>query len=548
MKASHTEDIRWSRLDTDVLILGSGLAGMLLGILLLDSGARVTIASKETFIDSNTTWAQGGLAAVTPTNFIDSLSDHLADTTKSGAGLTDEFVARELIGSAPLLVQILNNLGVNFDRSADGNYELAREGGHSRARVLHSKDTTGRTLANVLLEQLKRRTTADGTNLTMLEHCFAYNILRIDGRAAGAEVLHRGAAKRIYARHVVLATGGAGQIYSRTTNPSVATADGVALAYRAGARLCDLEFMQFHPTALAKPGAPAFLISEAVRGAGAILIDGNAVPFARKFHADGELATRDVVARAIHSTMLSQELPSVGLDMRPIGEQNLLTRFPNIVSTCRTFGIDPIAEPVPVSPAAHYFMGGVWTDVSGQTTVPGLYAIGEVANTGLHGANRLASNSLLEAGVMAIKLAGLLSANKNVTVLPRLNAMGSFDDGGFSVPSSLQDFKRYMYAHASLIRTEAGLNALKAKMVDKRLAPISLNVQTICSANIFLVGNLITTAALMRNESRGSHFRADFPGQDEQLTRRLAVSNGNWQWLDPSDVPVKIDKQSALTA
>ncbi len=245
----------------------------------------------------------------------------------------------------------------------------------------------------------------------MIEYCFACKLISDGEKIRGAEVLHDGVVKRIYADHVVLATGGAGQIFSRTTNPLVATADGAALAYRAGATLADLEFVQFHPTALALPGAPAFLISEAVRGAGAALLDGDGKPFVKNFHPDGDLATRDVVARAIHQTMMSHNLPSVNLDLRPIGKQTLLERFPNIVETCGRFGVDPLEELVPVCPAAHYFMGGVLSDANGRTSLPGLYAIGEVASTGLHGANRLASNSLLEAGVMAIKLAALLDSS-----------------------------------------------------------------------------------------------------------------------------------------
>ncbi len=543
----------WTRLDTDVLILGSGLAGLLLSILLHDRGAAVTLASKETFSDSNTFYAQGGLAAVTSNEFLDSLSEHLNDTIKSGAGLTDPEVARQLIDAAPRLVRELTRLGMLFDKDASGAYALAREGGHSKARVLHSKDTTGKAISNALLENATGKA-VNSPNYNMIEYCFAFNLLSDGEKITGAEVLHDGVVKRIYAEHVVLATGGAGQIFSRTTNPLVATADGAALAYRAGATLADLEFVQFHPTALALPGAPAFLISEAVRGAGAVLLDGDGKPFVKNFHPDGDLATRDVVARAIHQTMMANNMPSVNLDLRPIGKQTLLDRFPNIVETCRRFGVNPTEEPVPVCPAAHYFMGGVLSDAYGRTSLPGLYAIGEVASTGLHGANRLASNSLLEAGVMAIKLANLLdtsgSSHQKLMATNKTLAMtlGNSSDN-FSVPSSLPTFKSNMYEYASLTRNQTQLRKLLGSIQSDRVPSTSFSVANICSANILLMGELVTAAALNRTESRGSHFREDFPRVNDQLfARRQAVSAGRWQWLEAGSNFAKIDKQSALTA
>ncbi|MBS1953996.1 MAG: FAD-binding protein [Cyanobacteria bacterium SZAS-4] len=567
----------WTRLDTDVLILGSGLAGLLLSILLHDRGAAVTVASKETFSDSNTFYAQGGLAAVTsartadrqngrtadPSNglsaitsnaFLDSLVEHLSDTIKSGAGLTDPHVARELIDGAPQLVQELTRLGMFFDRDASGEYALAREGGHSKARVLHSKDTTGKAISNALVANATDKS-LNSTNYNLIQYCFAFNLLSNGQRIAGAEVLHDGVVKRIYAKHVVLATGGAGQIFSRTTNPLVATADGAALAYRAGATLADLEFVQFHPTALALPGAPAFLISEAVRGAGAVLLDGDLKPFVKNFHPDGDLATRDVVARAIHQTMMSNDLPSVNLDLRPIGKQTLVDRFPNIVETCRRFGVNPTEEPIPVCPAAHYFMGGILTDACGHTSLPNLYAIGEVASTGLHGANRLASNSLLEAGVMAIKLANLLdtTATAQQPNAPKELGVSGVPSGNFrenfSVPSSIASFKSNMYEYASLTRSEPQLRKLSGLLQSDCLPSTSFSVANVCAANILLMGELIATAAINRKESRGSHFREDFPQVNDHLfARRQVVSAGRWQWIPVDSNFAKIDKQSHLTA
>jgi L-aspartate oxidase len=285
-----------------------------------------------------------------------------------------------------------------------------------------------------------------------------------------------------------------------------------------------------------------------------VLLGGDGKPFVKNFHPDGDLATRDVVARAIHQTMMSNNLPSVNLDLRSIGKQSLLERFPNIVETGRRFGVDPTEQPVPVCPAAHYFMGGVLSDAYGRTSLPGLYAIGEVASTGLHGANRLASNSLLEAGVMAIKLANLLNTsgashqkvtatNKTLTMTPG----GSRDN--FSVPSSLPSFKSNMYEYASLTRSETQLRKLLGLIHSDRVSSGPFNVANICSANILLIGELIATAAINRTESRGSHFREDFPQNNDQLfARRQAVSAGRWQWLEVGSNFAKIDKQSALSA
>lgn len=546
-KPNIAMDGSWTQLDTDVLILGSGLAGLLLSILLHERGAAVTLASKETFSDSNTFYAQGGLAAVTSNGLVDSPAEHLSDTIKSGAGLTDPSVANQIIATAPQLVQTLVQLGTKFDKNGSGAFALAREGGHSKARVLHSKDTTGRTISNALLQTATAKA-SEATDFNMIDYCFACNLLTDGQKITGAEVLQNGVIKKIYAKHVVLATGGAGQIFSRTTNPLVATADGVALAYRAGATLADLEFVQFHPTALSVPGAPAFLISEAVRGDGAILLDGNAKPFMKRFHPDGDLATRDVVARAIHHTIMADNLPSVNLDLRPIGKQTLLQRFPNIIETCRRYGVDPINEPIPVCPAAHYFMGGVLTDAFGQTSLPGLYAIGEVSSTGLHGANRLASNSLLEAGAMAISLAELLSANvQPEPVNSPLPNRSSFVD--LRVPTSLVEFKSNMYEYASLTRSQSKLEKLLHLAQSQTRSFPSLNVASMCAANLLLVGQLIATAAINRKESRGSHFREDFPvANDALFARRQTVSSGNWQWLENTAGFAKIDKQSIIPA
>jgi L-aspartate oxidase len=444
----------------------------------------------------------------------------------------------------------LSRLGIAFDTTSDGQYELAREGGHSHGRILHAKDTTGRTISGALLKQLHERANKNPDRMILLENCFAETLVTKNGCLTGAILreVDGGRATCITAQHVVLATGGAGQIYSRTTNPAIATADGVALAYRAGAVLADLEFMQFHPTALSLSGAPAFLISEAVRGEGALLLDGNGRRFAGKFHPDAELATRDVVARAIHATMLEQELECVWLDLRPMGQQNLLQKFPNIISNCRQFGVDPLTMPVPVAPAAHYFMGGVMADTSGRTSVPGLYCIGEVASTGLHGANRLASNSLLEAGVMAMKLANLLTHQSRTSALvsPIMNQPDLADAASQVVPQSLLEFRQSMFKHAGLTRTETSLNALFQSFAGNSLVPSAPGSES--EANMLLVAELIARAAWLRKESRGAHCRQDYPQSDDhQFRRRLTVCLDNWLWSDLVSDQLAMQKQ-ALSA
>ncbi len=347
----------------DVAIIGSGLAGLLLAHELVAAGRRVLVATKAGLLDSNTRYAQGGLAAVLKDSVTDSRQAHLEDTIKSGAGLVDEAVAEQIINGGAELVSKLTQLGVNFDKTEENHvYSLHLEGGHTSPRVLHSKDTTGKAIAEGLANSLKAKA-ANEENLErpiIFENAFALDLLNYQATplaprvVTGVLFLTEDGLVSVAASHVVLATGGAGQIFARTTNPSVATGDGIALAARAGAKLADLEFVQFHPTAFFKEGHPAFLISEAVRGQGAILVDDRNRRFAFDFHKDGELATRDTVAKAIHQTMDERDLDSVFLDLRPIGAENIERKFPNIVRTLRQLGVDPLKEAIPVCPAAHY--------------------------------------------------------------------------------------------------------------------------------------------------------------------------------------------------
>lgn len=513
----------------DAIVVGSGLAGLLTALELAGSETQVLLVCKGRLADSNTSYAQGGLAAVTAVAKQDSVDRHLDDTIKSGAGLTDPAIASLIIKEGAALINRLKELGVAFDHTPAGVPSLALEGGHSSPRVLHSKDTTGSAITQSLVEQVLRH-----RNIFVLENTMVVDLIVQEGSCVGIRLLAGSNLKPIFSPHVILATGGAGQIFERTTNPAVATADGIALAWRAGAMLADMEFVQFHPTALYKPNAPAFLISEAVRGAGAVLVDAKGKRFTRRFHPDGELSTRDVVARAINTVMLEQSLSCVWLDARPLGSKQLLSGFPNIVANCRRWGIDPVTEPIPVSPAAHYFMGGIWTNANGCTNIPGLYAVGECASVGLHGANRLASNSLLEAGVMALRLSRFIERQDAeisiFTVPPPINR-------DWQLPSLISDFRHIMYRYAGVERDEAGLTDLFEYISETATMRPATRVAEFEAANIFLVGQLIALSALCRQESRGAHWRSDYPQTDDEHF-------GHRQFISANDVAEKLSMLS----
>jgi len=349
----------------------------------------------------------------------------------------------------------------------------------------------------------------------------------------GAYIETQGERLRILSQHTVLATGGLGQVFSRTSNPAIATGDGIALAYRAGADLVDLEFVQFHPTALDLPNAPAFLLSEAVRGAGGLLLDANGDRFMPRFHKDAELATRDIVARAIHSVMEAQEGKPVYLDLRPIGAESLEERFPAIVSACRRWGVDPLDQPVPVSPAAHYSMGGIMADVNGRTSIERLYAIGECASSGLHGANRLASNSLLEAGVMAINLSALLMRQRFFTLKAVADkGLISKSFAPLAMPGAREILKQMMYRHVGLVRDGNCMTATLNYLRESSHPVFPTDRTIIEQANLGLVSELVTRSALLRKESRGGHYRTDYQTTNDQTyQKRLKVSAHGCVWL-----------------
>ncbi|MGB6017831.1 MAG: L-aspartate oxidase, partial [Nodosilinea sp.] len=359
----------------DVLVIGGGAAG-LYAALSVPPQWRIGLVTKDTLSISASDWAQGGIAAAIGAD--DAVSLHVTDTLTAGAGLCDPKAVEHLASHASTCIERLVDLGVAFDRT-QGQLAMTLEAAHSRRRVLHAADTTGRAIVSILAEAVLQQ-----PNITVFEQAFALDLWLEAGRCRGALVVYDQRLCWLSAQATVLATGGGGQVYAQTTNPAASTGDGVAMAWRAGAQLRDLEFVQFHPTSLAQPGAPPFLISEAVRGEGAHLVDGRGDRFAFEYHPDGELAPRDVVSRAIFHHLQKTGDRQVWLDLRPISPDRVQYRFPNILQVCRNWGWDPLTQPVPVAPAAHYWMGGITTDIHSQTSVPGLYAVGENASTGVH--------------------------------------------------------------------------------------------------------------------------------------------------------------------
>ncbi|HEY7356170.1 MAG TPA: L-aspartate oxidase [Ktedonobacterales bacterium] len=543
----------------DVVILGGGIAGLSLA-LSFPPALRVALLTKGVLGESNTRYAQGGLAAAVSSD--DSPELHLRDTLVAGAGLCDEAAVRILVEQAPDAVRWLIELGTEFDRkgSADGamptaaaataadlfqDYIMGHEAAHSRRRVLHAHgDATGAEIERALVAAVRAH-----HSITIYEQTFAVDLLMDKGQCVGVRALDQsGQLLDLPARATVLANGGAGRLWLRTSNPPVATADGLALAWRAGAALADLEFTQFHPTVLVTPGesGSAFLISEAVRGEGAYLRNTAGERFMPRYHPDAELAPRDVVARAILSEMLREDAPSAYLDLRHLPAEAMYARFPTIAMICKQHGYDLAHDLIPVAPAAHYFMGGVAVDTWGRTTVPNLYAIGEVACTGVHGANRLASNSLLEGLVYGRRAARAMTAvlaggNHPSSDTPWPTTTALFTGKGSSVqalPTSTQAapapiaeariqsaLQRVMWEHVSLYRDEVGLqqaaDAVQRLMEEARTtkkeesgsAPFA-GYET---SNMLQVAQLIITAALQRQESRGSHYRHDYTATNAGL-------------------------------
>ncbi|MEO8880149.1 MAG: L-aspartate oxidase [Gemmatimonadaceae bacterium] len=486
-----------------VLVIGSGIAGLHTAVRTAQqcTGAgSVVLLTKRSLFDSATNYAQGGIAAALGAG--DSPALHRQDTLAAGGILCDSDAVDVLVTEGPRRVRDLSDAGVHFDVGPHGEFLLGREAAHSERRIVHaSGDRTGAEVVRMLVDQVR----ADGRILIM-EHARALSLIIDNGECAGARVSERGQPVDVIADATVLATGGAGQVYLRTTNPPVATGDGYALAHRAGAELADMEFIQFHPTALDTPETPLALISEAVRGEGAVLLDGNGVRFMPAVDPLAELAPRDIVARAV--VKAQQETGSVTLDATKLGE-SFATRFPGIFAVCMERGIDPRIQPIPVTPAAHYTMGGIVVDLLGRSSIPRLSAVGEVARTGVHGANRLASNSLLEGLVFAERVANDVIKLAPLAHQPTVAAWTVPPAPPRAVARDAADrIRRLMWEYAGIERTAVGLRTCLAGL-DRIIAELPPGATE--ELNLALSAHLIAESALMREESRGGHYRSDFP-------------------------------------
>jgi len=511
----------------DVIVVGSGVAGLTAALRLRQRVDRVLLVTKTLLPEGSTQWAQGGIAAALDP--ADSADEHLLDTLVAGAGVCDEGAVRVLVTEGPARVRELATLGMEFDRGPDGEISLTREGGHGRDRIAHAGgDATGKEVSRALIAALAVALAAvkEDPGIEVLEHALVVDLLQDkDARVCGV-TLHVigegqidgvGAAR---ARAVVLATGGIGQVYSATTNPSVATGDGVAAALRAGAVISDLEFVQFHPTVLwlgdgASGQQP--LLSEAMRGEGAFLVDRDGVRFMQGVHELADLAPRDIVAKAIVARMAQTDADHVYLDARHLGRKFLEKRFPSIVTRCRELGFDPASELLPVAPAQHFASGGVLTDLVGRSTLAGLYACGEVSCTGVHGANRLASNSLLEGLVFAHRIADDITARLAAGDLSPAGALASVEDTTLVASKERTGIQRAMTVGAGAVRSADSLAqaAKKLEIIADSAPGLTADPDSWETSNLLHVGQLLTAVATLREESRGGHVRSDFTDRDD---------------------------------
>mgnify|MGYP001796175359 CR=1 FL=1 len=538
----------------------AGAAGLYTA-LCLPQDLQVGLITKETISLSASEWAQGGIAAAVSPQ--DSPQLHVEDTLRAGAGLCEPSIVKFLAEQAPECIQSLVDLGVAFDRSGS-ELALTLEAAHSRNRVLHAADTTGSRVVTTLSAQVLKR-----QNIKIIQQALALDLwLHPEtGRTQGISLFYESEIRWIQSGAVILATGGGGQVFAQTTNPAISTGDGVAIAWKAGAILRDLEFMQFHPTALTKPGADRFLISEAVRGEGAHLVDNQGRRFAFDYHPSGELAPRDIVSRAIFTHLQKTEddptTANVWLDMSPIPPEKIRHRFPNIVKVCQRWGINVFSEPIPVAPAAHYWMGGIQTDLMNRTSIPGLYAVGETASTGVHGANRLASNSLLECIVFGAQMSRLKLEEINFPERKHLskeilkNYLEDIDQEYNYLQELRIEIPRLVWQSAGICREQSSLDKAISNIESCQKEFTKLKLTNFLSSlhppfaakfessnaqkllllwtqvrNLLDIGHLILNSAAYRTESRGGHYRLDYPESNPDWQVHTLVRNHNW-WKEP---------------
>lgn len=528
-----------------VVVLGSGVAGLSAAIAAADT-ADVTVVTKSWLSDTNTDYAQGGIAAVLSPS--DTVEGHCADTVEVGQGICHAAVVQRVVRGGPAAIERLISWGGQFDRQPSGALSLGLEAGHSADRIVHAMgDGTGREIQRVLVDRVRRT-----PRITVLEHCFALDLVCGGGRVRGVLVHRGGSVTLLRAGAVIAATGGCGQVFRETTNPEVATGDGHAMLLRAGAKLRGMEFMQFHPTTLYVAGSSRLLISEAARGVGGILRDSTGVAFMEALHPRGELAPRDLLSRAVLDQMVKTRHPNVYLDLRHLPPAFVRQRFPRIHRVCLTFGLDITADLIPVTPAAHYMIGGAVVDDEARTSLAGLYAVGEVACSGLHGANRLASNSLLEGLVLGDRAGRVAAGEAVVVAAARLDEEGGAppparaEDRDFSAGDLSNSMKSLLWKRVGIVRT--GLALLEAErrieswqqIADRfgRPSPRDWELR-----NMLTVARMLTRAARERDESRGTHFRSDFPRRDDARWRADVVlqriAGGELDILrSPVDAPI----------
>jgi len=519
--------------NSDFLIIGSGIAGLFLALKAAQKG-KVIIITKKADRDSNTNRAQGGIAAVLSNT--DSYESHISDSLKAGDGLCNKKIVELTVKEGPALIKELIDIGVNFTKekhTKDVKLSLGKEGGHSHNRIVHSKDLTGKEIETALLIAVK-----NNINIKIFEnHCSielitqhhlkkSVNKSKFKKQCWGAFAydIHANRVKKFLADYTILSTGGAGQIYQHTTNPDIATGDGIAMAYRAGAKLANLEFMQFHPTYFYSPNSTGFLISEAVRGFGGKLINRNGEYFMKNYHAAGSLATRDIVARAIDNEMKISGNTNVFIDITHLSAKKIRDRFPNIYKYCKNHKLDMTTDYIPVTPAAHYMCGGVVTNEHGQTSIKNLYACGEVACTGLHGANRLASNSLLEALVFANrtfnKISTFKSIKRNYNILDWNDTDTKRSSERILTAHNRREIREIMWDYVGIVRTKERLIRAKKRIkllkdeIEAYYKTTKLTNDLIEIRNMVQVAELIIYSALKRKESRGLHYILDYPKKD----------------------------------